>query len=388
MQIQQPPPRIVPHKESRLALRRTGIGSEYGFGQQNGFSATFGLENRKPTPAATFVCSGRSAIGIAVRYAQRHSPPTRNCVLLPSYLCHTIIQPFLELGIDVDFYPVGEDLIIDARDVAGRIGRNTLAVLTLQYFGFQQDPALTRNLLAEFPGIFLIDDRTHALLSDLANPDRYATGAIVVYSARKWAPFPDLGIVQWPEGVGARGAEEPRVLDAGYDLAFSSTRFTALLMRTLFMTFPCEVFRRWSFVRVQQSDRILDRRCVLRSASPVSQLLWRMWNWRQSWDARRSNFQYLLERWPRRAGTPLFRVLGDGICPLGFPVRTSNRCSLKDQLIRHQVYPPIHWLLPKQVDPGEFVDSARLADEELTIPIDQRYSLADMEQILEAADTA
>jgi dTDP-4-amino-4,6-dideoxygalactose transaminase len=367
-------------------LCRAGIESEFGFGPHNGFSASFRMETRKLASAATFVCSGRSAIGVAVRYAQRHSPPARNCVLLPSYLCHTVIQPFLELGFEVAFYPVGGDLMIDVREIARRIDRRTLAVLIMQYFGFQQDPALTQRLLSEFPDIYLIDDRTHTLLSDLANRDSCSTGAIVVYSARKWAPFPDLGIVRWPASAVVGAGEKPQLLDVGYDFAFLSTRFAALLMRSLFMAFPCEVLRRWSIAPVQQSDRILDRRCVLRSASPASLLLWQVWNWRQSWDARRRNFQYLLERWPRKAGTPLYRALSDEICPLGFPVRTSNRCSVRERLIRHQVYPPVHWLLPKQVDPGEFADSARLADEELTIPIDQRYSLTDMEHILEAAD--
>ena len=385
MKIQQPEPLAAQRELSMRAPLRAGIGSEYGFGLRNGFCPSFRMETQSLMSSATFLCSGRSAIGVAVRYAQRHSPPVRNCVLLPSYLCRTIIQPCLELGVEVAFYPVGGDLMVDARDIARRIGRHTLAVLILEYFGFQQDPVHIRHLRSEFPDIYLIDDRTHTLLSDLANPERGATGAIVVYSARKWAPFPDLGIVRWPAAAADDARERTPLLDAGYDLAFFSARFAAILSRSIFMTLPCEVFRRWSVHSVQKSERILDRRSVLRRASPASRLLWLMWNWRQSWDARRSNFQYLLEHWPRKAGTPLYSALSDEICPLGFPVRTPDRSSLRERLIQHQVYPPVHWLLPKHVDPGEFADAARLADEELTIPIDQRYSLADMEHIVEAA---
>lgn len=381
--MQLPEPQLAPREQSMPAQRRDGIGSEYGFGPHNGLFVTSRMESDRFVAPTTLVCSGRSAIGVALRYAQRHSPATRNCVLLPSYLCHTIIQPCLELGVEVAFYPVGGDLLIDARDIARRIDRDTLAVLILDYFGFQQDPALMQRLLSDFPDIHLIDDRTHTLLSDLANPDRCATGAIVVYSARKWAPFPDLGIVRWPTNT---AGERNRLLDAGYDLRFFSTRFSALLMRSLFMAMPCEILRRWSVASVQKSDRILDRRCVLCRPSPASQLLWLMWNWRECWDTRRRNFQFLLEHWPRKAGQPLYGCLSDEVCPLGFPVRTSNRSSLKERLIRHQVYPPVHWLLPERVDPGEFADAARLADEELTIPIDQRYSLADMEHIVEAAE--
>lgn len=381
MQLSEP--QLARREQSLPAPRRDGIGSEYGFGPHNGFFATSRMESDRFVSPTTLVCSGRSAIGVALRYAQRHSPATRNCVLLPSYLCHTIIQPCLELGAEVAFYPVGRDLMIDARDIARRIDRHTLAVLILDYFGFPQDPGLTQRLLVEFPDIHLIDDRTHTLLSDLANPDRSDTGAIIVYSARKWAPFPDLGIVRWPTNT-AEDAKD-HLLDAGCDLGFFSTRFAALVMRSLFLTLPCEIFRRWSRESVQKSERLLNGRCVLGGASPLSRLLWVTWDWRESWDTRRRNFGYLLEHWPRKAGQPLYGSLSEEICPLGFPVRTSNRSSLKERLIQHQVYPPVHWLLPKQVDTREFSDAARLADEELTIPIDQRYSLADMEHIVEAA---
>ncbi len=383
MQAQKATPHAAPGDRSIPVLRRSGIGSEYGFGPHHGFSARFRMKMPGFVLPSTLVCSGRSAIGVAVRYAQRHSPPGRNCVLLPSYLCHTIIQPCLELGAEVAFYPVGGDLMIDARDIARRIDRHTMAVLILDYFGFPQDPGLTQRLLAEFPDVHLIDDRTHTLLSDLANPERSDTGAIIVYSARKWAPFPDLGIVRWPTNTADEGKDH--LLDAGCDLGFFLTRLAALVMRSVFLTLPCEIFRRCSLESVQKSEHLLNSRCVLGGASPVSRLLWSTWDWRESWDVRRRNFGYLLEHWPRKAGRPLYGSLSDEICPLGFPVRTSSRSSLKERLIQHQVYPPVHWLLPKQVDPSEFPDAARLADEELTIPIDQRYSLADMEHIVEAA---
>jgi hypothetical protein len=54
-------------------------------------------------------------------------------------------------------------------------------------------------------------------------------------------------------------------------------------------------------------------------------------------------------------------------------------------LVANRVYPPVHWDFPKEVDLESFPESARLAKEELTLPIDQRYSLRHMDVILEVA---
>ena len=99
---------------------------------------------------------------------------------------------------------------------------------------------------------------------------------------------------------------------------------------------------------------------------------------------RRVNYQYLLDNWPSALIEPLFPSLPEYVCPLGFPIRTKDRDKLQAFFATKGIFLPVHWLRPREVSPDEFPDAAMLAEQELTVPIDQRYGLQHMDYILEA----
>jgi dTDP-4-amino-4,6-dideoxygalactose transaminase len=76
----------------------------------------------------------------------------------------------------------------------------------------------------------------------------------------------------------------------------------------------------------------------------------------------------------------VFSSLPDGVCPLGFPVKCTERNKLKERLISQQIYPPIHWTLPQHIT-EHFPELQKLSSSILTIPCDQRYGLSDMKRI-------
>jgi dTDP-4-amino-4,6-dideoxygalactose transaminase len=293
-----------------------------------------------------------------------------------------MIQPFVELGLKVRFYPVGRDLSIESARIGERIDDGTLAVVLMHYFGFPQSEDLAGVLNERFPSVAIIDDRTHLLLSDLRS-ETVSANAVAIYSARKWGPFPDLGLVVWPDHVNE--AQRSRLLDGGYDFPFSTWRLLGSLLRGSFFVCPSELLRRLSLAPFHKADAILDQRVQIRRASPLSKMLWRFWDWTGAWRARRENYQYLLSNWPSASIEPLFKMLPPSVCPLGFPIRTEMRDHVKQYLISRGIFPPIHWIRPPQLSAEEFPEATTLATQELTIPIDQRYGLKHMDHILEAA---
>jgi len=365
------------------AVCRTGIGSEFGLSGRGGYSTSFKTGLHRRLRDATLVSNGRSALGLAIRYARVIDTSGRSKFLLPSYLCKSMIQPFHEAGLEVHFYPVDGNLAIDEESIARRVDDETLGVMLMHYFGFPQATGLHCRLHARFPKVCIIDDRTHLLLSDIANPSYSPGPSIAVYSPRKWGPFPDLGIVIWGE-QGPPPGEVRGLLDSGYDFEFAWFRLVGLLLRSAFFCFPLDALRALSLMPVHIAENILHRRVRVTRASPVSRLLWRWWNWALVWQVRRQNYQYLLSNWPIEAGQPLFGNLPRDVCPLGFPICARHREELRARLIKKGVYPPVHWQRPPQVDPVVFPESARLAEEELTLPIDQRYTTRHMEYLLEA----
>jgi hypothetical protein len=255
--------------------------------------------------------------------------------------------------------------------------------MLVHYFGFSKLEGLADLLAKQFPRVTIIDDRTHLLLSDLNAGAISSDLAITVYSPRKWGPFPDLGLVVWPR-LGDPEAVGACLPDRGYDFSFGFWRLMGMPLRALFFAWPVETLRRLSLWPFHKADAILDQRVQIRRASPVSRWLWQCWDWAVAWQARRENYQYLLDNWPSAEIEPLFRRLPESVCPLGFPIRMAERDRLKRYFISKGIFPPIHWLRPPQVSPDEFPDAAALAEQELTLPIDQRYGLRHMDYILEA----
>jgi hypothetical protein len=300
---------------------------------------------------------------------------SRRGVLLPAYLCHSMIQPFEEAGLHPQFYPVNADLSADLAEISRRVHDDTAAVMIMHYFGFPQPADLVTAAAQAFPHLTIIDDRTHVLLNP---PALLPANGIAISSPRKWGPFPDLGIVEWPEAD-----RSPNLLDRGYDLPFAGRRIVGGLLRALYFAWPTETLRKASLASLRRADEILDRRVRVCRGSPLSRLIWSHWDRARVVQRRRANYAYLLKHWPLKEARPLFPALPDAVCPLGFPIRTAARDDLRRQLIARRIYPPVHWLRPPQVDPDQFPAAAALAAEELTLVIDQRYNLQAMDHILE-----
>ncbi len=360
-----------------------GIGSEFGLSRAGGY--LFSVSRCIPDPApnrVSYVANGRAAIGLVVRHLRRTTRDGRDRALLPAYLCHSMIQPFLEHGLRIDFYPVADDLSIRPTEVVERLDDRTLVVLWMHYFGFGQAESLAPAMEESQPHVAIIDDRTHMLGTDLHAGQLVSDQSIALYSPRKWGAFPDIGLVTWPD-IPALPESLPRLVDRSYDHRYAFWRLVGLLLRALFFALPVEALRCPSLSPLRKADALLDQRICVGRASPVSRFLWRHWRWTEMWRIRRANFRYLLDSWAAPEIRPLYRELPDSVCPLGFPIRTPNREELRQRLISRSIFPPIHWVRPAQVPAQDFPRAAALAEEELTIPIDQRYGLGEMDRVLE-----
>jgi hypothetical protein len=81
-------------------------------------------------------------------------------VLIPEYVCDSIIQPFDELNLKLVFFKVNEKLFPIWSDVKKKISKKTKAILMIHYFGFPND---VENFLKfkKNNNICLIEDYCH-----------------------------------------------------------------------------------------------------------------------------------------------------------------------------------------------------------------------------------
>lgn len=353
---------------------RDGIGSEFGWfqlGLKQAVAEDLSIVNQQ-----TFA-NGRAALRQAIRLASSQVSTDADTFLLPAYLCHSMVQPFVEEGVRFEFYPVTESLVVDLVGLMNRVNNRTLGVLLVHYFGYLQ-PKSVIEWLQQHRDLFVIEDSTHSWLSSY---DQY--GDVTVVSPRKMLPLPDLAwlTINSPR---ARSGLERVPVPKGIDWRFAVSRSLALAIRGIYFRWPSSRVKQLAFSLFHYAEKRLDGRVLVRQSSSLSKALFRYFPLRHYAKARRKNYRFLLEGVSQLCCIrPLFAQLPEEVVPLGFPILTNERDWVKVKLVEASIYPPIHWLLPAEIDPGQFPLSTAISSKVLTIPIDQRYEERHMQYVLD-----
>jgi dTDP-4-amino-4,6-dideoxygalactose transaminase len=332
-------------------------------------------------PAGAWVDSGRSAIRLALRQIQARG---RRVALLPDYLCESILQPFCQEGWRVRFFRVEETLRIDLADLRAAVARHAPAlVLFIQYFGFPvsaPERAALQALRREH-GLLLIEDCVQGSLLE-GTPAVGDIGDFVVTSVRKYTAAPDGGLLR-------RRGRAPSAV-AGAPSPAAHLRLVAKLNRgrALAAASPRPAEEQAYLDMFAQAEQVLEKVPVVAPLSPWSRALLARHRWRRAGARRRANFRMLQRAFAadpglRRIGTPLYAELPPGVAPLAFPIRVRDgrRDALRAALARRRVYAPVHWPLPRAI-PAARRAAHRLAEEELSLPLDQRYQKDDLQHLL------
>ena len=65
-----------------------------------------------------YLASGRDALHWCIRGSKLVSG---DLVLLPAYICEDVVNPFLEYGLDINFYKIKSDLTVDIEDLQKKL---------------------------------------------------------------------------------------------------------------------------------------------------------------------------------------------------------------------------------------------------------------------------
>ena len=137
-----------------------------------------------------WLSTGRASIAVALESIFQENQINRS-VLLPPYTCHTVVEPFLRAGCQVEFYSIQPGLSVSGKElVKEAIECGAGIVLFHRYFGFDTitDCDQTVSSLRKHD-IIVIEDRTQCLYSDFAP----SSADYIVGSIRKWFGTPDGG---------------------------------------------------------------------------------------------------------------------------------------------------------------------------------------------------
>ncbi len=310
-----------------------------------------------------------------------------DAVLLPSYICKSVLAPVAKTGAIPRFYTIREDLSVDL-DHLERLtneGRPK-ALLLIHYFGFP-DPRLDELLrLARERNIAVIEDCAHAMFGRLDGRPLGSLGDAGVFSLKKTLPAPGGGVLRLPMRADLGQPEDGhRVSEAGAVLKLMAYALEARL--------PFSV-RGWLLAssRVRQAAYSNDESRPVATENRMGTLSWKVLasSSPEYIVARRhENFTYALERLnglDTDEVRPIFSGLPDEVCPLGVPILVrGDRESLRRWLYRRGMLLPAIWeVLPDEVPLDQFPDSQLLMNRILMIPVHQGLGTREVDRMVTA----
>ena len=318
------------------------------------------------TNGMTFLNGGKVCLMVIADYLLDHGVRE---VLLPSYLCPSIVDTLEQCGMACVYYQVLPDFSIDLSDMA-RKAKTGQAVYFINYFGFPHSEQVRAFLLnVQQEGMLLIEDNAQAGFT--AQP----IGDFVFNSLRKLAPY-DGGYLATSLDV------QP------YVSAYSGTPNRRLpLIRDYRKRLVSYLFRGEDSYEAlaelyRQAEAYYDSDAVVLGDAEERRQIERL-NWPEIRRRRRENYIYMLELIrDLPAIQPVFPHLPDEVVPLGLPVymNQGSRDALHDWLGEAGIGLTVHW--------HEILSDSRLngnptaveiAAKIITLCIDQRTSHKQMD---------
>lgn len=312
--------------------------------------------------------SGRSAISLLLEQIN----PKNKSVLLPAYICESVILPFINKGYKCFFYDINEDL---SPKIEGIFSFNNIGIfLHIGYFGFLSNLNLI-NVIQKFKdeSTIIVEDITHTLFS---NTNNFEDNDFYIGSIRKWFGVPSGGFLASKKFV----LEAPQYINE----QFTKLRKESLLLKKIYIETKNITLKDKFLNQFSIAEEILDNDLKPYRIDKVSSQLVRNLDYNQLVRKRKENYLHLLRNIKKSDFLqPLFPSINDDVCPLFFPiVIKEDRNKIKKKLIEEEIYCPIHWPIPVQINMNLFENSRKLYNTELSIPCDQRYDISDMDKII------
>lgn len=315
-------------------------------------------ENRHlESPDVYAYSSGRAALYQILKYLNQEKGVTS--VLLPDYLCSSILVPVQKLELDYFFYPIDEYLELERTSLAELYKKNA-AVLLINYFGLQDLSSQIKAIRGIDENAIIVEDDVQAYYEfkkPLCNVDFKFT------SLRKTFAVPDGGLVKTKYSL-------PKVESPN---TFGQYKAAAALLKSMREgNFNDNIY----LEMFEKGESLIDDELEC-GMSLIAEKLYSYVDEERVKVRRLNNATYLLEQLKPLGIKPLLS-LTDNHVPLFIPVVLNNRDDVRRAMFQKEIFCPVHWPLDgMNVKRGE-----QMSREELSLIIDQRYGRKEMDEII------
>ena len=303
--------------------------------------------------------TGRSALYHIIKSAMNEKAVSQ--VMVPDYLCSSVLVPIQKLGFEPVFYTLNDNLEMDRSRFAELYKKSSLVII-INYFGLMDitnQVQYVRDLDAE--SIIVEDDVQAYYDFEKANTEvdyRFT-------SLRKWFALPDGGLVK-SKNTPLKSIESPNT--------FHQYKVAGSILKTLRNpdyyddSVYLELFEKGESLiddDIEKGMSSITREHILYTA--VERISY----------IRNRNANYIIEGLKNMNLDTILPVT-EGKTPLFVPIWLEDRNKVRRAMFQQDVFCPVHW--PLEGMPVK--KGAEMAEHELSIIVDQRYTHDDMNLIL------
>lgn len=318
----------------------------------------------------TWLRSGREALHLV---ALTEKPEGENpIILVPAYCCHSMVDPFVNAGWKIYYYPLNQDLTVYIACFKNLlVALRPKAVLTMNFFGSSLTNDAVSCVRENTDDCIIIEDFSHCSFSlkTIVNPqvDYY------VSSIRK-----SLGVCDGAVIVSNHLVNKEHIKREETD--FSRERYRNQILKGQY-AYSKDIGQKGLFYTgLKQQELELDHFSAVYEISSNGMTILQGINGESIKYARQRNMEHMLKELDGKIKSiPGIERCLEG-APFSMPILVEHRDQVQQQLSQKGVYAPVLWPIcddARRVCPF----SARMADEMLSIPIDQRYNYDDIEEI-------
>lgn len=308
---------------------------------------------RSRIPDVYTYSSGRAALYQILKFLKQVKKV--NHILLPDYLCSSVLVPLKALELDYSFYPIDEQLELEPSSFANLYKKDS-AVLVINYFGLKDLTIQIQVIRSLDEHAIIIEDDVQAYYEfkkPLGEADFKFT------SLRKTFALPDGGLV--------KTKHEMPLVDTPN--TFGQYKAAAALLKSMREgNFNDKIY----LELFEKGESLIDDEIEC-GMSRIAEKLYSFINDEHVKVRRLNNAHYLLEEL-RKIGVKPILPLKEGYVPLFIPIILKNRDVVRKAMFQQEIFCPVHWPLE-----GMALKRGKVMEEkELSLIIDQRYSIKDM----------
>jgi dTDP-4-amino-4,6-dideoxygalactose transaminase len=306
-----------------------------------------------------FLNGGRSSLACICRYLK-----SKNIfrILLPSYLCSTILDVFDDEKVDYTFYDINQDLSINIESIENNI-EFIESIMFINYFGLSLNSEEKKYLISlKNKNKLLIEDKVHSLCSSFI-------GDIAFNSLRKFMSVSG-SILQTKLDL------EDIIKNMSFNLRYDIKIKKARKQKTGFIA-SNEGLEYDYLSTFKLAEELYYKQYSIGSNSEKE--LINTANFTEIKKIRNQNYKYLYNSLLDVGSIKIIFPKIDDKAPLGLPIYIDNdkRNFLVKKLRDSHIYLPVHWNL----DNEERINNNKskwMSSRMVTLVIDQRYDKNDM----------